>query len=185
MNKRTLIGLIAVVALQVLWIAGTAATKEIAHATGRRILLETRPVDPRDLLRGDYLILNYDISSIARDQVRGAVPDDPLGKHLYVALIPSGDFYRVEYASFSPIPPSSTGVVVRGTVDARFRWMRGAANDDTRSLPVMYGLERYYVPEGRGNPKGKLTVEVSVTASGEPLIHELRVDGKPFAAHAP
>jgi len=29
--------------------------------TGQEILMKTRPVDPRDILRGDYVILNYDL----------------------------------------------------------------------------------------------------------------------------
>ncbi|MBL8309698.1 MAG: GDYXXLXY domain-containing protein [Burkholderiales bacterium] len=184
MSKRTLIGLILVIAAQVLWVVATTVIKEDAHATGRRILLETRPVDPRDLLRGDYLILNYNISTIPRDMLRGAVPEIVLGKTIYVSLVPAGRFYRVEYASFQPIASpnaNSAAVVVRGTVDERFRWMRGNADADSKAVPVMYGIERYYVPEGEGNPKGTLTVEASITGSGEALIRELLVDGKPFA----
>jgi uncharacterized membrane-anchored protein len=30
---------------------------------GREVALQTRPVDPRDFLRGDYVVLSYDISS--------------------------------------------------------------------------------------------------------------------------
>ena len=29
---------------------------------GSEVLLQTRPVDPRDFLRGDYVVLNYQIS---------------------------------------------------------------------------------------------------------------------------
>ncbi|HEY5965599.1 MAG TPA: GDYXXLXY domain-containing protein, partial [Xanthobacteraceae bacterium] len=29
---------------------------------GTEVLLQTRPVDPRDFLRGDYVVLSYDIS---------------------------------------------------------------------------------------------------------------------------
>ena len=32
--------------------------------TGRKVLLKTIPVDPKDLLMGDYVILNYDISQV-------------------------------------------------------------------------------------------------------------------------
>lgn len=187
MNKRALLGLIAVIALQVLWVIGTAATKELAHANGSRILLETKPIDPRDILRGDYLILNYDISTIRRDKVRGEIPKEVLGKRIYVALLPKGKFHTLEFASFAPIPVASGRVVVRGTVDERFRWMRGGASSesDKRDISVVYGLERYYVPEGQGNPPGALAVEVSVTHAGEPLIRELFVDGKPFAETMP
>lgn len=45
----------------------------------------------------------------------------------------------------------------------------------------LYGLERYYVREGTGNPRGKLTVEAVVPASGQARIKQVFVDGKPYA----
>jgi uncharacterized membrane-anchored protein len=56
--------LILVLALQTAWLLATVATQEFALTHGKTILLETRRVDPRDLLRGDYLILNYKISDV-------------------------------------------------------------------------------------------------------------------------
>ena len=44
-----------------------------------------------------------------------------------------------------------------------------------------YGLERYYVREGSGNPSGKLTVEAVVPSSGRANIKQVFVDGKPYA----
>ncbi len=40
---------------------------------------------------------------------------------------------------------------------------------------------RYYVAEGTGNPRGKLTVDVAVPASGQARIKQVYVDGKPYA----
>ena len=31
---------------------------------GSEVTLQTRPVDPRDFLRGDYVVLNYEISNV-------------------------------------------------------------------------------------------------------------------------
>jgi uncharacterized membrane-anchored protein len=56
--------LILVLALQTAWLLATVATQEYALAIGKVILLETRPVDPRDLLSGDYLVLRYKISDV-------------------------------------------------------------------------------------------------------------------------
>ena len=53
---------ILVLALQSAWVFYTVAVQERALSTGKVIMLETERVDPRDLLRGDYLILNYKIS---------------------------------------------------------------------------------------------------------------------------
>ena len=61
--------LVLVLALQTAWILGTTFVQERVLAGGKVVLLETRPVDPRDLLRGDYVILNYRIT------VQAAMPD--------------------------------------------------------------------------------------------------------------
>jgi uncharacterized membrane-anchored protein len=49
------------------------------------------------------------------------------------------------------------------------------------SVRVEYGLERYYVREGTGNPRGKLTVQAAVPKSGRATIKQVFVDGKPYA----
>jgi uncharacterized membrane-anchored protein len=51
--------LILVLGLQTAWILGTTFVEERGLASGTVVLLEARPVDPRDLLRSDYIILNY------------------------------------------------------------------------------------------------------------------------------
>jgi len=66
MNLRLFI---LVLALQSAWVLYTVAVQERALAVGQVILLETRPVDPRDLLRDDYVILNYKISNIPTNRL--------------------------------------------------------------------------------------------------------------------
>ena len=179
MNKRWLI---LVVLAQVLWVVTTATTKEIAFESGHRVLLSTQPVDPRDLLRGDYLTLRFDVSDVPRDKVRGEIPAAAGGKKIYVALIPAGKFYQIEFASFSKIPVTTERVVMSGTVDDRSGWTPNQSGDAAvkKPLPVLYGLERYYVAEGTGNPRGELTAEVAVSARGEPLMRQVYVNGKPY-----
>lgn len=174
--------LIVIVLLQVLWVAITAITKEIAHESGARVLLTTQPVDPRDLLRGDYMILRFAISDVPRSKLIGEIPDEPVGKQIYVALAPVGKFYQLSSASFATITPPAGQVVIRGVIDERNRWSRNDADSavSKRAFSVTYGLERYYVPEGTGTPSGALTMEVSVAKNGESQIREVFLDGKPF-----
>jgi hypothetical protein len=40
--------------------------------TGKVIHLRTAPIDPRDIFRGDYVRLNYEISRIAIDDLKDA-----------------------------------------------------------------------------------------------------------------
>lgn len=162
---------IAVLVLQAAWILGTTVVQERGLTSGTLVLLETRPVDPRDLLRGDYVTLNYKISDVPLSAFSSTnVP--PPGTTVYVALEPRGDYYEVASASMQPIAAAPGQVILRGTTQAW--WNQSSAH-------VAYGLERYYVREGAGNPRGKVTVQAAVPKSGRAQIKNVFVDGKPFA----
>jgi uncharacterized membrane-anchored protein len=169
--------LILVLALQGAWLLGTVAVQEHALATGRVILLETVRVDPRDLLRGDYLILNYKISDVPTNLFSPPASRDlPNGTKVFVALAPAtNQFYVVVKASTNEFVPAMDEVLLQG----RSAWPPW--NAATNSIHIEYGLERFYVAEGTGNPAGKLTAQVVVPASGRGRVKEVFVDGKPYA----
>jgi uncharacterized membrane-anchored protein len=169
--------LILVLALQSAWLLGTAAVQEHALATGKVILLETARIDPRDLLQGDYLILNYKISNVPTNLFSPPVTKDlPYDTKVFIALMPgTNQFYEVTRASTNEFAPSANEVLLRG----RSAWPHW--NAATNSIHVEYGLERYYVAEGTGNPTGKLTAQVVVPASGCGHVKEVFVDGRPYA----
>ena len=128
--------LILVLALQTAWLLGTAAVQEHALATGKIILLETRRVDPRDLLRGDYVTLNYKISDVTLSPP--SAPSDevpsyrvPPGTTIYVALEQRGQFHEVVLASTSRITPADGQVVLKGRTRS---WWNSAA-PTTRACP--------------------------------------------------
>jgi uncharacterized membrane-anchored protein len=168
---------ILVLALQSAWLLGTAAVQEHALVTGKVILLETARIDPRDLLQGDYLILNYKISDVPTSVFSPPVTKElPNGTKVFVALAPTtNQFYIVVKASTNQFTPATDEVLVKG----RSAWPRW--NAATNSIHVEYGLERFYVAEGTGNPTGKLTAQVVVPASGRGRVKEVFVDGKPYA----
>ena len=166
----------AVLGLQSAWILGTTFVQERVLRGGQVICLETRPVDPRDLIRGDYVILSYKISDLDRSLFAPALNSPPVPGHaVYVDLQSDGQFYVPGWASLEPIKPAAGHVVLKGR--AENLW--GAPNRQT--VHVVYGLEQYFVREGTGTPHGKLTVNVAVPASGQASIKELFVDGKPYA----
>ena len=168
--------LLLVLALQTAWILATAFVQERALTQGQLILLETRPADPRDLLRGDYVILNYKISDVPMDAFSPPVTVElPAGRTIYVLLEKRGEFYEVASAATEKLSPAGGQVMLRGTSQY---WWNSAQQ---KSVRVEYGLERYYVREGTGNPRGKLTVQVSAPASGHGAIKQVFVEGKPYA----
>src|SRR5207244_10776424 len=96
------------------------------------------------------------------------------GMTLYVALKPHGKFHEVSRASADRFEPRPDEVLLEGK---NF----GPSWTATNAIHVSYGLERYYVGEGTGNPRGKLTVQAVVPASGQARIKGVFIDGKPYA----
>jgi uncharacterized membrane-anchored protein len=168
--------LILVLALQSAWLLGMVAVQEHALATGKVILLETQRVDPRDLLQGDYLILNYKISDVPINLFSPPVTKDlPYGTKVFVVVAPAtNQFYVVVKAGTNEFAPSANEVLLRGKSSRSW-------NSPTNSIHVEYGIEHFYVAEGTGNPTGKLTAQVVVSASGRGHVKEVFMDGKPYA----
>jgi uncharacterized membrane-anchored protein len=165
-----------VLALQSAWLLGSAAVQEHALASGQIILLETARVDPRDLLRGDYLILNYKISDVPTNLFSPPVAKDlPAGTTVFVAVAPGTNrFYEVTRAGTQAFAPVAGEVLLRG--NSALSWRNGSG-----SIHVGYGIENYFVAECTGNPAGKLTVQAAVTRAGHAKIKQVFVDGKPYS----
>jgi uncharacterized membrane-anchored protein len=168
--------LILILSLQAAWLLGMVATQEFALAHGKAILLETQPVDPRDVLSGDYLMLRYKISDVPANLFSPPVKKDlPYGTRIFVTLAPgTNEFYVVARASTNALAPSSDAEVVMSGKSTYAWW------NTTNSIHVEYGIERYYVAEGTGNPHGKLTARAVVPASGHARLQQVFLDGKPY-----
>lgn len=167
-----------VIGLQVLWLLATVCVQEARLGSSTVVHLETRPVDPRDLLRGDYVILNYDISTLKAELFASGLGEQRQeGTPVYVKLERQGEFHRAIAASFSPLESDDTHPVLRGTTTRTGVWPQ----DSRAGVRVNYGLERFYVREGTGNPQGKLTVDVAISSSGKGIIREVYLDGVKYA----
>lgn len=165
---------------------GVLAWMVESHATilrdGKDILLKSVPVDPRDLLRGDYVSLSYEISSIPRAKLTGPVPSDRKPHRLNVRVVPGpgGAPWTVASASVVPIA-AGEGVVLRTEPVVLGPVVNGAP----QPIHVRYGIERFYVPEGEGalleQARGlkRLTVDVRVADTGQAQIRSVMLDGKP------
>ena len=167
--------LVLVLALQTAWLLATVANQEFALSHGKIILLETHLVGPYDMLRGDYLILNYKISDVPATLFVPPVKNDLVpGTKIFVALaLGTNQFYEITRVSTNEFTPAPDEVLMRGRSDYRLR-------NATNSIHLTYGIENYFVPEGSGNPLGKLTVQAIVPASGRARIKNVFLNGKPF-----
>lgn len=166
-----------VVLLQVLLLVFIVARYHYALANGVPVLLKVVPVDPRDLLRGDYVILNYEISNIKLDTVRNEAGSVGYGDTVYVRL-EKGEKYWEAMAIDKTIHPTDTSNVwLRGRVESSYR----------RNLRIKYGIEQFFIPEGTGHliererNREKVSVEIRVSKSGIGLIKQLYVSNQPVS----
>lgn len=173
--------LIAILALQTVWVCAVSLVQESKLASPTVVTLKTVPVDPRDLFKGDYVVLRYEISTLPASLFKDAMPDvSEAGRKVYVVLEPSGECYHA-VAAWTREPSLSPGqVLIQGAVEAQRPWMTSRAME----LRVEYGLEKYFVKEGTGTVRGQTTVKVALTRHGNPAIREVLVDGVPYAEAA-
>jgi len=175
-----IVAAILVAGLQTLILGYIIQSRASILANGTEILLKTAPVDPRDFLRGDYVVLNYDISSVPVSTVTGGIPAEAGEQTLWVRLKRQQDgFWNIVESSFKELPAAPDTVVLRSLPFYSY----GPSSGET--IRVEYGIERYYVPEGEGRPleearnEGVVSIAASISSSGAAQIRSLVVDGKP------
>lgn len=125
---------------------------------GVELVLKTRPVDPRDLLRGHYVRLNYDIGRITLASVaRSDEPGQRYKQHdeIYVGLLPDADGFWAPVSLHHTMPSRQkwhrsgpAPIYIRGRVDYN-------TCPDKRhhslscKLFLRYGIEKFFVDKKR------------------------------------
>ena len=166
--------------VQIVIVLGFVGARESLLRRGQEIMLATVPVDPRDLFRGDYVVLRYEVSSV--DLCFGSA-----GSHIYVPLIRNGDVHVQADARRHPPAEDLTdvrsrhqGPVLRGQMESA-----GFNPDDQSSCQVSYGIESYFVPEGTGREieqqLGDIKMRVTVDGEGRAAIVGLVQSADPAA----
>ena len=167
----------AVVLAQAVFLLAWAGYHEFVRQHAPVILLKGRPVDPQDLLRGDYMTIGYDINSARVEKFTTQAGDGSgSGADVWVLLAPREGYHVVMRASRDRLEPGLGQVIVRGTLGDSWRPDPGSGTSR-----INYGIERYFVPEGKGSPRFKLMeVEVSVSPAHRLYIKRVLLDGKAY-----
>lgn len=161
--------------LQLVLIGLPLAERWSVHATGQEVTLALRPVDPRDLLRGDYVILNPEIGRISREQVTSATDLSSFSLGYPVWTVVERDVEGIYRAvDVLSAPPQDGRIALKGVAGSLL-----GGNE----LRVTYGLDAFFVPEGRGLeieelPRERVRLVVAVTKSGRSAPLRLMADGK-------
>ena len=169
-SERNILSAVVIVAILQFGILGAMIGNEmVPHVSGTTIRVTTVPVDPRDLFRGDYVILRYEFSN--SNSIPGYdAPHNINVKTVYVSMQQDGTLWKA--VGISQAKPKE-GVFLRGTV---------------KHGRIEYGIESYYVQEGKGKPienamrnredSQSVIVELVVAPNGKASIKEVHVQGE-------
>lgn len=171
-KHRLLISAIVLALVQIGFLTFIIAGRAAVLRDGQEVLLKVEPVDPRDLLRGDYVRLGYDISNVPVSMI-GNVPSGAQRTEagpVFVRVKKDGDgiWKMVSASLYEPpsTPPGDDEIDIRGMVDDG----RGLGRIDT--LNVEYGIERFYLPEGEG-----LAIERDMRVRSFNIVAAIAQDG--------
>ncbi len=186
-QTRILVG-IAIAVLFQSAILGQMVWAQIALLSSPiEVVLKTTPVDPRDIFRGDYVILNYEISAF--DGKKVPIADDlKSGDDAYVLLSTKGSTAKpVEVLAAVPEDLSDDQAVIRGRINYILRddmTLTGEDCDDCTSILISYPIDSYFVPEGTGTEleqyrdERALGVVVALNEKGDAAIKGLMIEGQ-------
>lgn len=152
------------VLIQFLVLAYMAGNREFIVRTGEIVYLRTAPIDPRDIFRGDFVRLAYEISTPRASQMELDESSKRKGRRVYATLSPiNEDLYGLDrLTDFEP----EEGLFIRGRI---------VNNYPSSRVEVRYGIEQLFVEQGKGldieERRGtrrtlQIPIEVSVALSG-------------------
>ncbi|TJW14835.1 MAG: hypothetical protein E5W82_08830 [Mesorhizobium sp.] len=177
-GKRLVISALVLALFQIGFLSWIIAGRAAILRDGRQVLLKVEPIDPRDLMRGDYISLGYEISRIPVKLIANIPTGKPSSDDtsIVVRLKQGADGYWGPTAAWfgqAPTPAASDEADIAGHVAEGWDLSEG------RTIAPDYGIERFYLPEGEGmaiqsdmrvRPFG---IRVAIAANGTAQIKAL------------
>ena len=173
MSRYKLVVVAAVLALaQIGFLGWMVAGRAALLRNGQEVLLKVEPVDPRDLLRGDYVRLGYEISRLPVELIANLPQGEATSVEgpIVVRVRKDADGY---WRATSAWLGTAAATAPTGEVDLRGNVQGGWNLTSGSTIAVDYGIERFYVPEGEG-----LAIEEEMrrrNAEAEPEIRNFGV----------
>jgi uncharacterized membrane-anchored protein len=165
--------LLITVAAQLMILVAMIALRALPLLIGQTVLVRVQPVDPRDLFRGEYVILSYDFSRVSQEDIEGLPNKERAswrkleGRTVYVPLVPDSNGVHMRAGKATVVKPA-TGLFLKGHMK--------------RYGSTEFGIEAYYVQEGTGRGYEQairdrhLSAELAVTSGGQAALRRLRIE---------
>lgn len=142
---------------------------KLSDPKSKIITVKTTPVDPRDLISGKYIILNYEFSNGWRFKSKETHLDEKWGQEIYVVLTQKDRLFVPDYISFEKPKIKEGQAAIRGKVGQYGR--------------IEYGIEKYFINEELKEPDSRtdnIEVILVIDKNFNPTIQSVMVNGVEF-----
>ena len=151
---------------QLVILSGLSGKGLVPRITSDRVRFEVVPVDPRDMMRGDYITLGYEFSRLPEDVT---LIDERIKSYKTKTNFNQKSIDVYVTLKFNLKEDIYKGVFFGSTPPTKGRYLRGKLNSNNR---IEFGIEAFYLQEGKGTiyeqaiREKKLVAEVYLSPDG-------------------
>ena len=160
---------------QLVILSGLSGKGLVPRITSDRVRFEVIPVDPRDMMRGEYIILGYEFSRLPEDVT---LIDERIKSYKTMTNFNQKSIDVYVTLKFNLKEDIYKGVFFGSTPPTKGRYLRGKLNSNNR---IEFGIEAFYLQEGKGRMyeeairEKKLVAEVYLAPDGSAQMKKVHI----------
>ncbi len=160
---------------QLIILAGLSGKGLVPRITSDRVRFEVVPVDPRDMMRGEYIILGYEFSRLPEDVT---LIDETIKSYKTNMVSNQKSINVYVTLTFNLKEDIYKGIFFASTPPTKGRYLRGKLNSNNQ---ITFGIEAFYLQEGKGQiyeqaiREKKLVAEVYLAPDGSAQMKQVHI----------
>lgn len=160
---------------QLVILSGLSGKGLVPRITSDRVRFEVIPVDPRDMMRGEYIILGYEFSRLPEDVT---LIDERIKSYKTNTNFNQKSIDVYVTLKFNLKEDIYKGVFFGSTPPTKGRYLRGKLNSNNQ---ITFGIEAFYLQEGKGTiyeqaiREKKLVAEVYLAPDGSAQMKKVHI----------
>jgi uncharacterized membrane-anchored protein len=160
---------------QLVILSGLSGKGLVPRITSDRVRFEVVPVDPRDMMRGEYITLGYEFSRLPEDVT---LIDERIKSYKTKTNFNQKSIDVYVTLKFNLKEDIYKGVFFCSTPPTKGRYLRGKLNSNNR---IAFGIEAFYLQEGKGQiyeqaiREKKLVAEVYLAPDGSAQMKKVHI----------
>ena len=160
---------------QLVILSGLSGKGLVPRITSDRVRFEVVPVDPRDMMRGEYIILGYEFSRLPEDI---ALLDEKIKSYKTNINVNQKSIDVYVALKFNLKEDVYKGIFFGSTPPTKGRYLMGKLNPSNR---IEFGIESFYLQQGKGRiyeqaiREKKLVAEVYLSPDGSAQMKQVHI----------